>query len=234
MGRWAVYVDIEGFGELYRREASALATLRCLIEGVYLAGSRAFPKSPDRLFAHHVGDGFILVSEFGSQTLDVPICLAIGILRHVASTGWFCKAAVAEGDFADIRGCYPEVLREADHDACGRVALGDGLLTTLPVMGTALIRAVGISKKASGALLLVDAKDRDRVSTFRSQEVPKRAVVAIDWIHSEPPCVRELQQLSCLKAPTAAELERSLTAYCESEHVSTAWKENTRRFLGIG
>lgn len=44
-----------------------MATLGSQMEGVYLVGSLGFPKSPNRLFAHHIGDGFVVVSDFGGR-----------------------------------------------------------------------------------------------------------------------------------------------------------------------
>jgi hypothetical protein len=233
MTRWAIWIDIEGFSRLYRHEARALATFGCLMEGVYRIGSRAFPKSPDCLFAHHIGDGFVLVSDFGSTTLDRPVCIAIALLRHVASTDWFCKAAIGEGDFADIRGCYPETLREAGSDGCNHIPMGDGLLTTLPVMGTALIRAHEISRKASGALLLVAKSEHDRLPPCNVSEIDSGGVLSIDWIHSEPAGLSDLQERASLSRPGVAEIERSLTSYCNSEGASAKWKSNTRGLLSL-
>lgn len=203
------------------------------MEGVYRIGSRGFPKSPDCLFAHHIGDGFVLVSDFGSAMLDRPVCIAIALLRHVASTGWFCKAAIGEGDFADIRGCYPEALREAGLDGRNHIPMGDGLLTTLPVMGTALIRAHEISTKARGALLLVAKSERDRLPPCKVSELDSGSVLSIDWIHSEPVGVRELQERASLSRPVAVEIERSLASYCNLEGASVEWKTNTRRLLSL-
>jgi hypothetical protein len=98
MPRWAIWIDIEGFASLYADEPRALRVFFCLMNGVYSVGSRGFPTAPERLFAHHIGDGFVVVSDFGSATLERPVCIAIALLRHVASTGWFCKPAIGEGN----------------------------------------------------------------------------------------------------------------------------------------
>jgi len=102
--RWAIYVDIEGFGVLYDRETTVLEALGDLMEGIYAIGTKCYPESPYRLFAHQTGDGFIVVSEFGAASLEVPAAIAIALLRHVAARGRFAKASIREGDFADIWG----------------------------------------------------------------------------------------------------------------------------------
>ena len=48
-------------------------------------GERCYPESPDRRFAHQTGDGFVIVSEFGTASLRVPAAIAIALLRHVAA-----------------------------------------------------------------------------------------------------------------------------------------------------
>ena len=56
---WSIYIDIEGFGALYKKEDVQISlALGYLLEGVYLVGSNCYNESPDRLFAHQTGDGF--------------------------------------------------------------------------------------------------------------------------------------------------------------------------------
>ena len=233
MPRWAIWIDIEGFGKLYADEARALKVFGCLMQGVYRVGSRGFPTAPDRLFAHHIGDGFVVLSDFGCATLDRPICIAIALLRHVASTGWFCKAAIGEGEFADIRGCYSDEIRLAAGSDGHRVSMGEGLLTTLPVMGSALIHAHEVSRKAKGALLLVASSERRRLPSCRIGEPQDTSVLAIDWIHSEPEGVRGLQQRAALEAPSESTVAAAISSYCASQEVPADWAFNTKCLLGI-
>lgn len=231
MRRWAVHIDIEGFGALYDQEVDVLLSLGSLMEGIYLIGSRVFPESPNRLFAHQIGDGFIIVSEFGSDSLEIPVSIAVALLRHVAATGRFAKAAVAEGDFADIQGVYPNRVREAIRDGCGRVQMGAGLMTTFSVMGTALIRACGLAKRASGALLLIQRDDSSRLPKCMTCEIGD--VLSVDWLHSDLARVTDIQQRASLTVPPVPEIARSLTRYSELEGVPVDWKVNTRRCLSL-
>jgi hypothetical protein len=60
--------------------------------------------------------------------------------------------------------------------------MGAGLMTIIPVMGTALINAVGLDKRSpSGSLLTIDAENKGRVSKcFERKEIESR-LVSINW-----------------------------------------------------
>jgi hypothetical protein len=163
------------------------------MEGIHSIGERCYPESPHRLFAHQTGDGFVIVSEFGAVSLEVPAAIAIVLLRHVAARGRFAKASIGEGEFADIWGCYPARIREAriGEDS---VRLGGGVMTVFPVMGTALIDAVGVGKRSpSGSLLTVASRNSARLPTgclVRSAMIvtSSRLTGFIQICHSLPRC----------------------------------------------
>ena len=118
-GRWSIFVDLEGFSELWNRgEDQILWSLSELMHSIFLIGGHCFPDSPERLFAHQLGDGFVIVSEFHEYSLDRCTTIAIAIMRHVAATGRLARGAIAEGSFSDIQGCYPkEILKSLKDDA---------------------------------------------------------------------------------------------------------------------
>jgi hypothetical protein len=233
MDRWAIHIDVEGFGTLYDHHDDVLLALGALMEGIYRIGTAVFPDSPDRLFAHQIGDGFIIVSEHAAQALDVPVAIAIVLLRHVAVTGRYAKAAIAERGFADIEGCFPQMIRAAPRDTHGRIRMGRGILNTFPVMGPALIRAVGMAKKASGTLWLISQENRHRVPSALSLTEVGADVLAIDWLHADLSLVREIEQKAGLVAPDVTMLEGGLQGYCCSESLSDAWTGTTLRSLGL-
>lgn len=234
MERWAINIDIEGFSALYGSETQVLLSLGSLMEGIYLIGKRCYPESPDRIFAHQIGDGFIIVSNFGSDSLAVPVAIAIALMQHVAATGRLAKATIAEGELADIKGCYPQTIRDALQDN-GRVRMGRGLMTIFPVMGTALIRAVGLSKNSpSGSLLTIRKEDQPRLPAgVRISEIKGSYLEAIDWIHSNIELVQEIQQKASLNQPGYQILERIVTDYCRSKDLKDEWKGNTLRLLSL-
>lgn len=233
-GRWAIYIDLEGFGNLYDKENLILLSLGELMEGIFRVGCQCFPESPDRLFAHQLGDGFVIVSDFPEDTLDRPIAIALALLRHVAHSGRFAKATIAEGQFADIQSCYPSVvIKAAGSDR--RVSLGAGVMTLFPVMGTALIRAFLVAKNCpSGPLLAVAAAERQRLPDgLVIHEVPSRDIVVVDWIHSQNELATEIAKKAGLNKPHMSTIAELLSKYCQEQNVTKEWKESVRDFLDV-
>lgn len=234
--RWAVYIDIEGFSTLFDREITVLQALGDLLEGIYLIGSQCYPESPDRLFAHQTADGVVIASGFGATSLEVPSATAIALLRHVAGRGRFAKAAIGEGEFADIFGCYPRRIRDACIGDAATVPLGDGLMTPFPVMGTALIDAVGVARRSpSGALLTVSAENKRRLPIECAlTDVEGAQVVSVDWVHSDFRLVTELQRRAGLRMPSPREISTALERYCHQHNPPQPWRDNTLRLLNLG
>jgi len=67
--RWAIYIDIEGFGSLYDQTMRALLPLNALMEGIYRIGKRKYNDDASRLFAHQFGDGFVIVRDLANSKL---------------------------------------------------------------------------------------------------------------------------------------------------------------------
>lgn len=234
MERWCIYIDIEGFGALYGQEHHILSSLGLLAEGILRIGQKCFPDTPDRLFAHQTGDGFAIVSEFGAETLDRPLAIAIALMRHVAGSYRFAKAAISQGDFADIRGCYPDSIRNAEtHD--GRLALGRGVMTLFPVMGTALIRADKLAESSpSGPLLTIASIDRHRIPRgLKIRETAESSILSIDWVHSVFSSADSVSRIVGLNSFSAEILERSLATYCNSQVLKQEWLTGVHDLLGV-
>ena len=230
--RWSVYIDIEGFGALYEREDAVLLALCDLMEGIFFVGSKCYPESPARLFAHQTGDGFIIVSEFGAASLEVPVALSVALLRHVVRRGRFAKATIAEGEFSGINGCYHQSVRDAEVD--GRVFMGGGLMTLFPIMGTALINAVALAKRSpSGALLTLAASEVGRLPSACTWQDAGHGVASIDWVHSQIPLTSTLQREAGLFAPDAAMIASAFASYFANSGVKDSWKSNTMSYLGL-
>jgi hypothetical protein len=214
--RWCVYIDILGFSEVWESEQpKALAALRQLMQSIYRIGTRAYPHEGERLFVHHVGDGFAIASEFREASLERPISIAIALMRCVASVGMYAAAAIAEGDLADITGCYPSEVVQCSKD--NRVSLGAGIMTLSSVMGTAFIRAYRLSHHApSGPLITIPFCYRDRIpvtALVRETEWNGGQLLSVDWLRAELPSLPEIQQIASLCAPTSDALAKGLTEY---------------------
>lgn len=234
MERWSIYIDIEGFSALYGQENQILQSLGVLAEGILSIGRECYPRTPDRLFAHQTGDGFIIVSEFGAEMLDHPLAIAIALLRHVAASGRFAKAAISQGEFVDVRGCYPSSVRDAA-DNNGHLDLGEGLMTLFPVMGTALIRAFKLAENSpSGPLLTVAATEIHRIpGDLVVRETTSPDVLSIDWIHSPLSLAYSLSHTARLNSPPLADLECTLRSYCHTQSLKRDWLNNVATLLGV-
>lgn len=234
IGRWAISIDLEGFGHLYDKENLVLRSLGELMEGIFRIGVQYYPESPYRIFAHQLGDGFVIVSDFPEQTFDRPVAIALSLLRHVAHSGRYAKATIADGKFADIQSCYPSsVVNAAEPDK--RVRLGSGIMTLFPVMGTALIRAIAVSKKCpSGPLLAVIAADRQRLPDgLIIHEVPSQDIVVVDWLHSENELAKDIAKKSQLNWPDTSIISDQLRNYCQTQPVKEEWRISVQDFLGV-
>jgi hypothetical protein len=197
--RWCIYIDILGFSQLWESEhMKALGSLRELMRSIYRIGTLVYPGQDERLFVHHMGDGFAIVSDFGERSLERPISIAIALMRCVASTDAFASATIAEGDFADITGCYPGEVRSGLSDT-GAISLGAGIMTLSSVMGTAFIRAYRLNNDAPpGPFLTVSEHDIERIPSG----LPVRATTgrtcaplkSIDWVRAETALVSKITE----------------------------------------
>ena len=238
--RWCIFIDILGFSRMWEYEqARALHVLGELMRAIYRIGTRVYRDDGQRLFVHHMGDGFAIVSSFGEASFERPLGIAVALMRCVASSGAFAAAALAEGDFADVTGCYPdEVMKDCDEG--GVVALGGGGLMTLSsVMGTAFIRAYRLHEGTpSRPVLVVSAEHRDRVpAEFECRDIQdddNGILLSIDWLRTASPIVAEIQGRAGLAAPRTEDLGQALRNYCQRyPALRETWEADLRRFLGF-
>jgi hypothetical protein len=232
---WCIYIDMEGFSALYAKEDQILWSLGEMMRAIYRIGSHVYPSPPDRLFVHQAGDGFVIMSDFHESSPARAISIATVILRHVASTGRYARAAISEGEISDIMGCYPEEVRDATAER-GVVSLGEGLMTLFPVMGTGLIRSFGVNNsKPRGPLLLLDPRFRNRLpENVPIQDADKNddGVLSVDWVHIDHPLVHTIQLEGKLPKIAPADIEARLAAYCR-QYPNVKWGSSVKRFLHI-
>lgn len=236
MGQWSLFIDIEGFSETYERDSQALVSVGTLMEGIHALGSRCYPESPHRLFAHQLGDGFVIVGELGWKTLEQPATIGIALLRRVLHAGGVAKGAISEGQFADVVGCYPPRIRDLyARSSGGAIPIGGGLMTILPVMRTALInshRLLHARATPSGPLLLIDSSHRSRLPAgVRAKECD--GLAAIDWVHSSYPALDATVRRAGFPSSNSASMATSLSRYLNKNSVSDAWRANAIEYLGL-
>lgn len=214
MSRLAIYLDVEGTSKIYPEDApkfhSGFDQLLCVL---FAIGTKVYPEPPQRLFAHQVGgDGLVIVSDFEEESSERFISIAVVLMQVLLVNGLVGKAGISAGSFGDIQGCIPS-LRDHPRTDGGAYSLGAGLLTTLNVMGTALInshRYAEISPR--GSRLAVDpvllAKNSPGVVLSRLG-----GPVIVDWIHTRTATMELITQKAEIELPSSVELEKMLVAY---------------------
>lgn len=217
--RWSIWIDIEGFSKLWEDGGLALAGLRALMSGIYAIGNKVYTDDGDRLFAHQFGDGFVIVGDFHEEALDRCVAIAVALMRHVATSGCLARAAVAEGDFADYSGCWPKEIRQeiANLQSDDTVSLGSGIMTLLPVMGTALINANKLDSGncIKGAVLTIASKDAGRIARGfpRRVSAANSRLTMIDWVHATSPILDEIVGHSGVGGMPVTDIEAAVTRY---------------------
>ena len=234
--RWAIYIDIEGFSALYPEGSDALWALNKLMLAIHRIGKNVFPEPPDRLFAHQLGDGFLIASDFHEENLDRAVSIAILLMKFITSFGVFARGTIAEGGLSGITGCYSdEVMNECDKDGWSTSRMGAGLMTIFPVMGTALINAVGIDKRSpKGPLLTMPSSYKDRLSSiFIVSDIPETELVAIDWVHTDYDRLTEIREKAYLTYPIPENLEILVRNYIGKHRLPPEWVSSCSTYLGV-
>ncbi len=158
MDRWVIYLDIEGFQNLYfppnRPLAHDLLTglvrdAWFIIEKIYPEPNLFFGDATFSLMAHQFGDSIIITPGItGKDVLRIfkPICISIALMRTTAMSGGFAKAAISHGDMADFKGCFPDEIRDKIDENGLEINSRYVPITIVPIMGEGLIRAYKLKK----------------------------------------------------------------------------------------
>jgi len=247
--RWCINIDIEGFSKKYQVEkgrdindkerlksrGDVIFSFRCLTEAVYNIGTNVYGKtgivgkddSANRLFAHQIGDGFQIVSDFNND-IDRAIAISIALMRHVLESGGIAKAGIGLGDFQDISCYYPPKITENLCD--GRVALGSGIMKISPVMGTAWISAIETANKASGSLLLISSECKSFVSPEFEVNKIEGDAYSVNWLKGESDLVTKIMREAGFDIPTEQKRIDKFHEYLnnsEQKGLRKEWVKNT-------
>lgn len=249
----AIFIDIEGFSPLYKKDPVKVKELlfRDLTYDLYTIGRELFYGDSDRLFIYHYGDGFLITTreEFDSKgpisILKKTIAIAIALMRLIILKNGAAKAAISYGEMEDTLGyCHEKIQDKISNGGC--IKIGSGLMCIMPVMGDALINAHNLAKsdEPKGPLLLLDSS----ILQFQTQDInilesqlgdlgvfiinSPRKYIEIDWIHSEVALANEI--LNCIDmAPTSETLEEKLKDYIKiyDEDLPKEWKKNAELLI---
>jgi hypothetical protein len=220
--RWGLNIDIEGFSNLYEsgdaNQTRAIWGLQELMRSIIQIGIKVFPGNPaknfsDRIFAHQFGDGFIVVSDFQETDASRCIALATSLTRHMLTKGFATKAAISTGSMSDINGCYPDEMRNAKN---GTLGLGMGLMTSIPVMGTALTKAHKLGSRVSGNVVVID---NSQFLTLPSGLISKTDsnISYINWYSDNHELARSISQKADLNFSSEIELDKLFASYIETD-----------------
>ncbi len=237
--RWSIWIDIEGFSKTWD-SGLALQGLRALMSGIYAIGTKVFTGDGDRLFAHQFGDGFVIVADFHEPQLDRCAAVATVLMRHILTSGCVARAAISEGEFADYAGCWPREIREqkAKNGGGDCITLGSGLMTLLPVMGTALINAnkLDSGNRVKGGVLTIRTNDAPRFSAGFVRQVSKLdpAISMIDWIHATSPIIDTIVAATGLASLSPADSEAVVERYISGKTAPPlAWIQGTTSYASL-
>ena len=237
--RWGIWIDIEGFSKLWSAGDVALQGLSHLTRLIFALGTRCYVDEPERLFAHQIGDGFYIASDFHEASLDRCAAIAVSLLRGLTAAGCVGRAAIAEGDLADYSGCRPPEVqaaaaRSGDTDV---VSLGAGLMTLQAVMGQGIVNAVTLDKlvSAKGSLLCLATSNRPRLSGgFVTRPVDDGGeILALDWVHSASPLIDHIASRAGFGGEHPSVLEQCLRAYVEQHDLPRRWRDATFLHCGL-
>ena len=216
--RWGISIDIEGFSNLYEHseatQTKAIWGLHQLMDAVIKVGQNVYPGDPnknywDRIFAHQFGDGFILVSNFEEPAPSRCIAIATSLSRHMLLQGFATKAAISTGGMSDINSCYPDAMRYAKNNT---LDLGMGLMTSIPVMGTALTKAHKLGGRVSGNVVVIDVT---QFATVPEDLIKERegSVGYINWMSDQNGLAYEISQKAGLQFGNEKQLLSLFSTY---------------------
>ncbi|WP_116688844.1 hypothetical protein [Pelagibaculum spongiae] len=216
--RWGISIDIEGFSNLYEyndaTQTKAIRGLHQLMDAVIKIGQKVYPGDPnknywDRIFAHQFGDGFILVSNFKEPDPSRCIAIATSLSRYMLLQGYATKAAISTGDMNDISGCYPDAMKSAKNNTLG---LGMGLITSIPVMGTALTKAHNLAGRVSGNVVVIDVTQFSCVPEYLIKD-HEGNIGYINWMSDENSLAQEISEKAGLQYGNENQLSSLFSAY---------------------
>lgn len=225
-----MFIDIQGFGALFGSDADSLWGLSDLMEGVYRIGAASMRLGIPRLFAHHIGDGFVLVDDGGIANVNHLIAAAVALHQFVLiKAGHFCASAIDQGGMADVVGCYPRIVTEA-RTKDGIVPLGEGLMTIFPVMGTAIINTYRLLAKAHGAVILLPESHTASLATGICA-TSAEGMLFVDWLGSSSPTIIAARKVLGIDGLSPAQLAELFDAAVARNGCKPEWIARTSAFL---
>ncbi len=201
------------------------------MDDLYKIGTRIYTDYTDRLFVYQFGDGFIVCPQGGDENLERPVSIAIATLQAAVLREGVARAAISQGEIADILGCYSQEIQRNLKEGC--ISLGVGLMTICQVMGEAVIKTYGLySRGPKGPLLLLDDELKSEVHKISGLKINTysdgkgKDFVGINWVYSELPLVKSIMEKIDLISLTPEVLKKLISDYINNNTLSGEWVKN--------
>ncbi len=234
MHKWVLFIDVEGFSSIYRRnKAEATSLLSGLMSDLYCIGTKVYPDDKERLFVYQFSDGFVVSPDFNGE-IDRPITIAIVLMRLTLLRKGVLRAAISYGEMGDILSDYPEEVIKVYKN--GPVPLGRGVMTINPLMGDALINVYKLaSAEPKGPLLILDKDFVKNVKNTNFIIYDIDGYSCVNWIHSEIDLANEILKRIGRGAPPRETLHELIRGYmADNTGLNGAWKTNASTLIKEG
>lgn len=238
MDKWSLFIDIEGFSNMYRtgEKARALELLSGLMLDLYKIATRIYSNEYSRLFIYQVGDSFLVAPDYREQNIKRPLSIALALMRATVWRNGSARAAISHGEMEDVLSCYPQEIRNNVDNAYIRLPAGVmSVMTIFQVMGDALVNAYKLSRfKPRGPRLLMDCEYESQLEDIGVSILDRDSNhLGIDWIHSEVDLVDDLLQNMGIGAFSTQDIESLLRDYVNRYEAAlpTDWKESAEDLI---
>lgn len=234
---WAIYVDIEGFADLFAKHGCMpMAQLTSIIHKLLSSNAEAFQSIQA---VQYGGDGFLLhqLSNVLSKNLDRPIAIATALMKAALCEGFTLRAQISTGSSPDIQGCYDQSLQ--DHIQAQknfgyltyRGELGGfSNMLLVPLSGSAILNAYRLHYP-KGPLLVLDPLLKSEVEEQSVDVIDRVDALEVNWLKQEHRSITEC--LQALGIDEKRDFPAMLKAYVQenSKNLPTDWKDNAGLLL---
>jgi hypothetical protein len=231
MHKWVLFIDVEGFSNIYQKnKAQAVSLLSGLMGDLYFIGTKVYSDEKERLFVYQFSDGFMVSPDFNGE-IDKPIAIAIALMRSTLLRKGVLRAAISYGEMGDILSNYPKEVTENYKN--GAVPLGRGVMTINPLMGDALINVYKLSSaEPKGPLLILEKNFVKNVKNTNFIIYDIDGYSCVNWIHSEIDLVNEILKRIGIGAPPRETLRELIRGYmADNTGLNGAWKTNASTLI---
>jgi hypothetical protein len=187
---WAIYVDIEGYSEIFRKAptkgrflAVSLSEDVCMIASKLLCGTFGF---------YQFGvDGFLIKPVSVSAKFSSAVSISVALLRMALTYNSVRKVKISYGDLGDFSSYFEDIKRNYNAatsqdfiDIRGQGTSRSKVLFASHVVGSALIRAHGL-QSPHGPLLCIDSNYVKEISELQLNSLPfsNERSITINWLN---------------------------------------------------